>query len=41
MVALLGREFSWGLSEIKRLPLGELMEYAGLAAESARSRIRI
>ena len=40
MIALLAREFSWSLPEIKALPLGELLEYAELAAQSASSRLR-
>ena len=35
VIALLARTFGWSLSEIKRMPLGELLEYAGLAAREA------
>ena len=31
--------FGWGLAELRRMPLVELVEYAGLAAEFLRSRM--
>ena len=31
--------FGWGLAELKRLPLGELLEYARLGASSLGRRL--
>lgn len=32
----MARSYGWSLAEIKRMPLGELLEYAGLAVPERR-----
>ena len=39
MIAVTAGAFGWSLAEIKRLPLGELLEYRGLAAKAAAGRV--
>lgn len=36
MIAAVARSFGWSLAEIKRIPLGELLGYAGLAVPPRR-----
>ena len=36
---MIARAFGWSLAEIRRMPFGELVEYAGLASGFLRSRV--
>lgn len=39
MIAAVAGSYGWSLAEIKRMPLGELLAYAGLAASTPSGRL--